>query len=94
MADMDDTQDLLRISSRIERVQMAKLLITQGKLEQALAMLEKLKDQYDHDHPARPQVVELIGEVREKLESESEPESESKPEPEAEPEADSKPESE
>ena len=58
----DDTQDHLRISTRIDSVQMAKLMMTQGFHDRALSILSKLTDSYKNDPAMRKKVADMIAE--------------------------------
>ena len=64
----DETQDLLGISERIEKLQFARLMVTTGRNKRALEILESIQTAYEGKDEAKHQEVqELIAKVREAL---------------------------
>lgn len=67
MADEPDGLDEVQhLSARIQRTEMARALIEAGKYDQALALLQRIRDSYDpQTEPDKRRYVEwMLNEVR------------------------------
>ena len=66
----DDEEDLLRISTRMERIQVARMLVHQGRYEKALPLLRSVREQYVGKDEAKVEEIDrLIAKAEQELAS-------------------------